>query len=242
MAPENKTSPSVSIVLPTYNERENIAIFIPMLHKKFGSVPHEIIVVDDSSADGTDIEVLRLAGQIPNLKLLSRKEKNGIGSALRDGYNRAVNDIILSSDADLSFSPDDLMKVYAKVAEGSYDLVVGSRHSASSIYETPHFGVALKYAVSSMGNRILHAMFRIPVHDFSVNCRAIRKSTWESLHAKENTNFFLFEMIFLAQKAGARIAEVPVTFLDRKYGSSKINHNVEIAKAFYKMLIYLLRN
>jgi hypothetical protein len=79
----------------------------------------------------------------------------------------------------------------------------------------------------------------MPVHDFSANCRAIRRDTWVKLDTRENTNFFLFEMIFLAQTAGARIAEVPVVFLDRKFGQSKINHIVEIPKAFLKMLAFI---
>ncbi len=241
MASDNKTVPSLSIILPTYNERENIKILIPRLAKKFSAIPREIIVVDDSSPDGTGEEVLRTAAEIPNIRLITRKEKNGIGNALRHGYNEATNDIILSSDSDLSFSPDDLMKLYDKIVTEDYDVVVGSRHSASSGYETPSFAIKLKYAVSRLGNGLLRALFRVPVRDFSVNCRAIRRDMWRFLSTKENGNFFLFEMIFLAQRAGARIGEVPVTFKDRQYGSSKVNHIVEVPKAFLKMIFYLLR-
>lgn len=232
---------SLSIVLPTYNERENVRIFIPLLQEKFSKISHEIIVVDDLSPDGTGEEVLKFASQLPNIRLITRKEKTGIGSALRHGYNNANNDIILSCDSDLSFSTDDIMKLYNKIVNENYDLVIGSRHSQSSGYETPHLGIKLKYAVSRLGNGLLRKLFRVPVRDFSVNCRAIRQNTWRSLVTKESGNFFLFEMIFQAQRAGARIGEVPVTFLDRKYGSSKINHAAEIPKAFLKMIIYLLR-
>src|SRR3989344_1930433 len=169
---------SLSIILPTYNEKKNIGILIPLLEKTFTNVSHEIIVVDDSSSDGTGEEVLNLSKRFHNVFLHTRKEKNGIGSALRYGYNQAKNDIILSSDADLSFSVDDLMKVYEKVVSG-YDLVVGSRHSSNSFYEKQRFAVFLKYSVSKMGNFLLRTFFRMPVRDFSVNCRAIRKSVWE---------------------------------------------------------------
>ncbi|OGZ53407.1 MAG: hypothetical protein A3B25_02190 [Candidatus Ryanbacteria bacterium RIFCSPLOWO2_01_FULL_48_26] len=241
MASDNKTTPSLSIILPTYNERKNIEIFIPLLAQKFSNIPHEIIVVDDSSPDGTGEEVSKLARKIPNVALISRKEKSGIGNALRHGYNAAKNDIILSCDSDLSFSVDDVMKLYDKIVSENYDVIIGSRHSAASGYETPNFGIKLKYAVSRIGNKLLRALFRVPVRDFSVNCRAIRRSVWRSFTTKENGNFFLFEMIFLAQRAGARIGEVPVTFKDRQYGSSKINHVAEVPKAFLKMLVYLLR-
>ncbi len=237
----NKTLPSVSIIIPTYNELENVKVFVPLLVKKFSGILYEIIVVDDSSPDGTGEEVLKLAAEISNVRLISRKEKNGIGNALRHGYDSANNEIILSCDCDLSFSPDDIMKLYNKITNENYDIVIGSRHSKSSGYETPRLAIALKYAVSRLGNDLLRALFRVPVHDFSVNCRAIRRDTWRSFTTKENGNFFLFEMIFLAQKAGARVGEVPVTFHDRRYGNSKINHATEIPKAFLKMIIYLLR-
>lgn len=230
--------PSLSIVIPTYNERDNIRILIPLLEKKFAVITHEIIVVDDSSKDGTGEEVVSLSRRFPGLRLYVRKEKKGIGSALRFGYNQARYDIILSCDADLSFSVDDLMKVYQCVVHG-YDLVVGSRHSPTSFYEKGRLVIALKYVVSRFGNFFLHTIFRIPVNDFSVNCRAIRRTAWQVLDTREDTNFFLFEMLFLAQRKGFRIGEVPVSFTDRKYGSSKINHVVEVPKAFYKMIVFL---
>ena len=231
---------SLSIVLPTYNEKENIKVFIPLLEKKFSGITHEILVVDDSSPDGTGETVMELSQRFPNVRLFVRKEKKGIGSALRYGYNQARYDIILSSDADLSLSADDLMKVYKKVGDG-YDLVIGSRHSPESFYEKRRLAIALKYIVSRLGNFALYNLFRIPVRDFSINCRAIRKSAWQTLDTREDTNFFLFEMIFLAKQKGFRIGEVPVTFSDRKYGASKINHAIEVPKAFYKMMVFLLR-
>ena len=235
------TTPSVSLILPTYNERKNIGIFVPRLHEAFKNVPHEILVVDDSSPDGTGEEVLLLAKRIPNLRLITREKKNGIGSALRHGYDSAKNDVILSCDADLSFSTDDLMKLYGKIASEGYDVIIGSRHSASSSYERGRPSIALKYMVSSTGNWLLHTLFRIPVNDFSVNCRAIRRTVWQTLDTRENTNFFLFEMIFLAARKGFRIGEVPVSFADRQFGVSKINHVAEVPKALYKMITFLFR-
>lgn len=238
MKSKNNHLPSLSIILPTYNERDNIRILVPLLEKKFSGVTHEIIVVDDSSLDGTGEEVLDFSRRFPNLRLCVRKEKKGIGSALRYGYNQARYDVILSCDADLSFSADDLMKVYQGVVH-DYDFVIGSRHSPLSFYEKGRLSIVLKYAVSRFGNFFLHTLFRIPVSDFSVNCRAIRRTAWQSLDTREDTNFFLFEMLFLAQRKGFRIGEVPVSFADRKYGSSKINHIVEVPKAFYKMIVFL---
>ena len=239
MTTPNRSIPSLSIVLPTYNERENIERFVPLLETGFADVPHEIIVVDDSSPDGTGEAVRQLAQRFPAVRLSLRKEKQGIGAALRHGYDEARCDIILSCDADLSFSVPDLRKIYAAAA-GEYDLVIGSRHSPASFYEKRRPAVALKFAVSRIGNRLLHALFRIPVKDFSVNCRAIRRKVWQGLEPRGETQFFLFSMVFLARKKGFRIGEVPVAFADRKFGHSKINHAVEVPKALYKMFVYLL--
>lgn len=229
----------LSLILPAYNERENIAVFIPQIAEAFRDVAHEIIVVDDSSPDGTGEKVKKLARTFPQVLLFTRTEKKGIGSALRFGYHQAIGDVILSSDTDLSFRPEDLVRLYQKIVEG-YDLVVGSRHSESSQYETPNFKIWLKYAASRWGNAVLTAIFRIPVKDFSVNCRAIRRDLWLKLNTKEDTNFFLFEVIFRAKEHGAKIAEIPVAFLDRRFGRSKINHIIEVPKAFYKMIVFLL--
>jgi glycosyltransferase involved in cell wall biosynthesis len=167
--------------------------------------------------------------------------KDGVGGALRAGYNYAKNDIILSCDADFSYSLRDLKRLYEKLIQEHYDMVVGSRHGGASRYEIPRWSIALKYAVSRSGNWLLRALFRMPVHDFSANCRALRRALWQKLDTHDNGNFFLFETIFFAERTGARIGEVPILFLDRKKGASKINHIFEAPKALYKMVVFLIR-
>lgn len=242
---ENSHIPSLSIILPTYNERENIAIFIPRLEKQFSNIPHEIIVVDDSSPDGTGELVLQLAEKIPGLRLITREKKIGIGAALREGYNNAANDIILSSDADLSFSPGDLMRIYEKIGGGGYDIVIGSLHGTSqgADRKANNLGTTLKRLVSIISNGLLRTIFCIPLSSFSVNCRAIRHDTWRLLHTKDNGNFFLFEMLFLAHKANAHIGEIPVMYVDREYGYSKVNRIYvrEAIKALGKIIRFRLR-
>lgn len=240
MVGDVKTFLALSIILPTYNERENVIIFIPQLVEIFRGIPHEVIVVDDNSPDGTAEVVRSLQKQFSNLRLMVRSEKSGVGSALRYGYNAAQGDVILSSDADLAFQPADLLKLYKAVA-GGYDLAIGSRHSSASRRDIPTFFGRLRYAVSRLGNRFLRLVFGIPLDDFSMNCRAIRRDLWMSLRSRENSNFFFFEMAFLAKARGARIIGVPVTFTDRRHGVSKINLFIEIPKAFMKMIIFLLR-
>lgn len=231
----------LSVVIPTYNERENIVRFIPALAAEFRDVAHEVIVVDDSSSDGTAEAVLAMRSTFPQVSLLSRPGKLGVGSAVRDGYNHASGEIILSTDADLAFLPADLSKLCRAILDG-YDLAVGSRHSAASGQDIPTWSGQVRYAVSRMGNRFLRFVFGISLDDFSMNCRAIRRSVWQALDTRESSNFFFYEMIILAKRRGARIAGVPVTFRDRRFGQSKINLAVEIPRAILKLVGFLLRS
>ncbi|MGR3302420.1 MAG: glycosyltransferase [Candidatus Scalindua sp.] len=114
------SKPSLSIIIPTYNERENIKILIPEIEKTFGHVNHEIIVVDDNSPDGTAKASEELNKRYGNIRVIVRKKKEGIGAAIREGYNSARNSIILSSDSDLSFTLSDTYRLYEKIQEG-YD-------------------------------------------------------------------------------------------------------------------------
>ncbi len=126
--------PSLSIVLPTYNEKDNINILIPRIEETFNHINHEIIVVDDSSPDGTAWVSEELNKKYGNIRVIVREKKEGIGAAIREGYNNANNSIILSSDSDLSFLPSDMHRLYEKVQEG-YDFVWGSKYSKGSFYE-----------------------------------------------------------------------------------------------------------
>ena len=232
-------TPSVSIVLPTYNERENIHRLIPQLLRAFEAYPHEILVVDDSSPDGTGAAVLEMARTHPSVRLITRARKEGIGAALREGYDAARHDIIVSSDVDLSFEPADLVRLVDAVAQGS-DLALGSRHMAGASYEAPTASIRRKRWVSRMGNQVLRWTFRIPIHDFSANCRAMRRDTWRRIDTRENTNTLLLEMILRCHAQRLRVTELPVTFRDRRYGVSKLRLSIEAPKFLLKMVLYRL--
>ncbi len=118
--------PSLPIVLPTYNEKDNIKILIPRIEETFKHINHEIIVVDDNSPDGTARVPEELNEKYGNIRVIAREGKEGIGVAIREGYNNAHNSIILSSDSDLSFLSSDMYRLYEKVQEG-YDFVWGSK-------------------------------------------------------------------------------------------------------------------
>lgn len=227
----------VSIVLPTYNEKDNLNIFIPKIEEEFRNIQIEIIVVDDGSKDGTEELLSQFNSQYGNIVLLSRSKLGGIGSALRDGYNIARAEYVLSSDADLSFSVSDMVRLHNKIKEG-YDLVVGYRHGQDGSYEHKSISIKLKYLFSKYGNWFIRGVSGLGVRDFSANFRVIRRDSWIQLHTEENTNAILYEMILKAHRKNMRIVEIPVTFHERKFGKSKLNLWVESPKFLIKFIKY----
>ncbi|MFH1331846.1 MAG: polyprenol monophosphomannose synthase, partial [archaeon] len=213
----------ISIVLPTYNERKNIEILVPELEDllRKNRLKGEIIVVDDSSPDGTAEVAKELNKRYGNVNVIVRAKKEGIGAALREGYNNASGDIIFSMDSDLSFD-HNLIPAFLERLK-SYDLVVGSRHTSSGGYEKKKFNIFLKWLTSRGGNVALRLMSGVNVHDFSANFRGIRRDVWNAIKTTDNTNSILFEMVLLTRYKGFRVSEIPVVFRDRVHGESKLN-------------------
>tara|TARA_B100000315_G_C14580557_1_gene590256 strand:+ start:1036 stop:1785 length:750 start_codon:yes stop_codon:yes gene_type:complete len=233
------SKPSLSIVLPTYNEKENLKILIPGIERTFEHINHEIIVVDDSSPDGTAKAAEELGKKYCNLKVIVRKKKEGIGAAIREGYNNAEKTIIFSSDSDLSFTLNDMYRLYEKMQEG-YDLVWGSKYSKGSFYEPKTLKGKIKKLASKSGNIIIRFASGIEANDFTANLRAIRKDVWKQIKTQEKTNTFLMEMILKCKYGGLRVTEIPITFKARIYGESKFNLSVEPPRFLIKMIKYVL--
>lgn len=221
-------NPLFSIVFPTYNERDNIKILIPTIVDIFKKSEIEIIIVDDGSTDGTRDEVERLKTIYPNIILVKRNNLEGIGSALIAGYNVAFGKYIISCDSDLSFSFEGVKKIADALLSDSYSMVLGSRYLKDSFYEAPNFNILQKKIVSKLGNIFLRLVTRIPVSDFSANCRGIKNTEWKSIRIKSADNFMLFETIWRVHAAGGLIYEVPVKFYDRRFGVSKLKLRKEI--------------
>lgn len=233
--------PSLTIVLPTYNEAENLVEFIPQIEDAFAGVPFSILVVDDDSPDGT-ADVARRQGEIyGNVSVLTPPERRGLGAALRLGYSQADSDYILSSDADLSFSVEDMRCLFDTIRERGADLVQGTRHQQGGHYAAPSLRIAIKKAFSVLGNFVVRHIASLPVTDCSANFRVIRRDAWLKIETQENTNAILFEMIFKCHHGGLRVSSIPVSFVDRRYGQSKLNLMVEIPKFVVRMFYYVLR-
>ncbi len=226
--------PELSIILPTYKEKENLTILIPQIEAEFRDTAHEIIIVDDHSDDGTRELVQHLDEQYHNVVLLERPGLFGIGSALRDGYNKARGEYILSSDADLSFTTDDMRKIFDYIRTGA-DLVIGIRTDASGKKYSLK-GWFENHLISPMSNRIIGLVSGVGLKNYNTNFRIIRSSVWTRIRTVENRQFFLFEMIIRAKQAGAKIGETPVAFAPRQFGESKVSFFKQAPKYFLQLL------
>ncbi len=229
----------LSIVLPAYKEAKNLAIFIPEIEKAFNGHSFEIIVVDDNSRDGTKELLDSLNKKFGNIKLISRPKLLGIGSALRDGYNAAEGEYILSSDADLSFVVEDMGRLFETIKEG-YDIVLGYKVEYKPLkQEHKPLWVRVSYLVSRVGNWTIKNFSGMKnIRNFNTNFRILRRSKWLEIKTVEDGHFFLFETIFRILKKRAKLAEIPVIFYNRKFGDSKMNFLTQAPKYFFKLTCY----
>lgn len=232
---------ALTIILPTYNEAENLAEFIPEIEERFEGISFCILVVDDESPDGTAEVARRMNQRYGNIEVLTPPERKGLGAALRLGYDHASTPYILSSDSDLSFGVDEMLCLYETIQERGHDLVQGTRHESGGHYEVTDFRVRMKRASSVIGNFVVRHLAGLPVTDCSANFRVLRKDAWQRIKTRENTNAILFEMIFKCHHGGLKVSSIPVTFRDRRYGQSKLNLVVEIPKFLVRMVYYVAR-
>lgn len=218
------------IILPTFNEKENIEKLIPVLEKEiFPQVKnHEmyILVADDNSPDGTADQVRELMKKWKNIDL-NQGEKKGLGAAYIRGMNYAIEkmnaDIMFEMDADGQHDPKKIPQFLKKLDEG-YDMVVGTRYSEGG--SIPENWPPQRKAFSIVANLLVRAIFmRFSVHDWTGGYRVIRKKVF--LHERdelEKYNGYIFQISFLhkAIRDGFKIGEVPFHFGDRTLGKSKI--------------------
>jgi len=214
----------ISVVLATYNEKENLSKLIPIIEKIFKDEKEklEIIVVDDNSPDGTANIARKMNKKYHNVKLLLRPRKMGPGSAHADGYRFSRGSIVIGMDVDFSHNPYDIPTFIKKIDDG-YDLVVSSRYAKGGKYEIKTFQTLRKKIFSFAGNILINFLSRIPVHDFTGAFRAIRREVIDNVKTESKGNSFFIEFIIKAGKRGYKITEVPIVFKDRVTGKSKLN-------------------
>ena len=218
----------IVVVIPTFKEKENIGSLIDSLQKELERIPYEsnILVVDDNSPDGTGRVVQKLMEENKNVYLTSGKKK-GLGEAYIRGFKYALKDlrgdIIVQMDGDFSHKPKDVPRLIAEIDKG-FDFVIGSRYTRGG--KIPENWNLFRSANSRWGNRFARYIAGIDnVKDCTAGFRAIkaevlREIDLESLKVRGYS--FQMNLLFKAYMSGAKIKEIPVEFVERKFGHTKL--------------------
>jgi dolichol-phosphate mannosyltransferase len=215
----------VLVVIPTYQERENLRSVLTRLH---AAVPDaEVLVVDDASPDGTGELADEMAAADPRIRVLHRPGKAGLGAAYLAGFARALEggyQLVVEMDADGSHAPEDLPALLDAAADA--DLVLGSRYVPGG--STRNWGLVRR--LISRGGSVYTALFlRMGVHDPTGGFKCFRRAVLERLDLDAITPrgyAFQIEMTYRAKQAGFTVVEIPITFVDREVGQSKMSRSV----------------
>jgi dolichol-phosphate mannosyltransferase len=233
--------PRAVLCLPTYNERENLAAMIDALDDVLDTDRDRVLVIDDGSPDGTGEIADRLAAERPWVSVLHRESKEGIGPAYIAGFRRALSDgaeLVLEMDCDFSHNPADVPRLIA--ASDNADLVLGSRYAPGG--GTANWGL-VRRIVSRGGCVYAQVLLGMRVRDLTGGFKCFRRATLEAIDLdalSAHGYAFQIETTYRVRKAGLRIAEVPITFVERRAGASKMTGSI-VAEAMWKVPLLRLR-
>jgi dolichol-phosphate mannosyltransferase len=225
------------VIIPTYNEKENIETIIKAIFSQ--EKQFDILVVDDSSPDGTGTIVRNLQQEFSNLFLEVRLEKNGLGTAYIHGFKWAISknyDYIIEMDADFSHNPNDLIQLYNACAEDGADFSVGSRYlnNKINVINWDFKRLFLSYFAS----KYVRFITRIPIYDTTAGFVCYKRKVLENI-ALDKIKFvgyaFQIEMKFKAWKKGFKHKEISIIFTDRKKGTSKMSGSI-ISEAVFGVI------
>jgi len=219
--------PKVCVAIPTYNERDNIAKLVPLLLSVFrdNGIDGWVLIVDDSSPDGTGQIADELSRKYPNVQVLHRKAKLGIGAAYKDAFNQALADqetaVVVEMDADLSHDPTYLPSI-VRAAEASAGVGLGSRYVEGGDV----VGWSKRRRIVSWGaNFLTHLILGLTVRDATSGYRAYTRQALANIgfmDAGTRAYAFQVEMLHKCERHKFRIEEVPITFYERQLGKSKL--------------------
>jgi len=228
--------PEAVVCLPTYNERENLAAMLRAL----GDKGVRVLVIDDSSPDGTGELADRLAEELDYVSVLHRPNKEGLGPAYLAGFRHALADgadLVLEMDCDFSHDPNDVPRLVA--AAGDADVVLGSRYVAGG--GVRNWGL-LRRVISAGGSWYARVLLQVRVRDLTGGFKCYRRAVLEAIdldavHSKGYA--FQIETTYRALRAGFTVVEVPITFSDREAGGSKMSKAI-VAEAIWKVPLFRL--
>jgi len=227
----------VAVILPTYCEAENVERLISSIEDL--QIDPTIVVMDDSSPDGTADIVKKLQKVYPNIILVSRPRKAGLGTAITDSFRFILSqpdppDFIIAMDADYSHNPQDIPKLLRQ-AEKGYDLVIGSRYCPGGRVRGWNLR---RLVISRLANRATAKLVALPVNDFTSGFRCYSRDYVEEIlpNLHSETYEIQIETLRQARIHNAKVEEVPITFTNRKMGKSKLTKNEILS-----YLLYILR-
>jgi dolichol-phosphate mannosyltransferase len=228
-----------TICLPTYNEAENLERMIRALEPAGA----QVLVIDDNSPDGTGAIADRLAAEFDWVNVLHRERKEGLGPAYLAGFERALADgaeLVVEMDCDFSHDPGDVPRLLAAAEEGA-DLVLGSRYvKGGSVSNDWGF---IRRAVSSGGSVYARLILGVPVRDLTGGFKCFRRAVLEAIDletVQAKGYAFQIELTYRARRRGFRVVEVPIRFVDRTRGGSKMSHAI-VLEAIWRVPALRLR-
>lgn len=219
-----------TIILPTYNEKENIADLVRAINVAVQR-PKEILVVDDNSPDGTSqiVQDLITEGTISSLRLLTRTENKGLTNSIWDGIQTATGEVVVWMDCDFSMPPEDIPKLLAKIDEG-YDIAVGSRFVQGGSFKENTDGTEDSWVavlLSRMMNVFIRVMLDRSFRDYTSGFIAVKKDIFKKIKLKGDYGEYFIDMIYRAILFNYKIIEIPYVCLPRERGYSKTGSNMK---------------
>jgi dolichol-phosphate mannosyltransferase len=233
--------PRAVICLPTYNERENLESMIRELGGVLEISSDRVLVIDDASPDGTGEIADRLAAELPWVSVLHRNRKEGIGPAYVAGFRWALAEeaeLVLEMDCDFSHSPADVPRLMAAAEDA--DLVLGSRYAPGG--GTENWGLVRRF-VSRGGCLYAQILLGMRVRDLTGGFKCFRRATLEAIDLdalSAHGYAFQIETTYRVRRAGLSVTEVPITFVERRAGASKMTGAI-VAEAIWKVPLLRLR-
>ena len=242
MASLRAALPGAWLILPTYNEAENIEPLVRAVLPQLAStgLEHTVLVVDDGSPDGTGELADRLAGELAFVDVLHRPRKEGLGPAYLAGFRRALDagaELVVEIDCDFSHDPADVPRLVAAAADA--DLVLGSRYVPGGGVE--NWGV-IRRAISAGGSIYARLVLGVPVRDLTGGFKCFRRAVLEAIPLDEVHSrgyAFQIELTYRALRKGFRVREVPIRFSDRVVGGSKMSRAI-VLEAIWKVSLLRL--
>lgn len=230
----------LSVVIPTFNEKENLQILIPSILEVFkkNQIEGEIVIVDDRSTDGSFEFLNEQKSLIPSLRVLIRKPPASLSRAWYEGFDAASKRIIVCIDADLCHNPEYFPAMLEKI--GEFDIIIGSRYMNNRLGAMEGKFVLAVY-VSVVGQFITRLATGFKEYDTSHSFRMFKKEVFDAIKGKlrNEGNVFLIEFLYYAKRNGVKVAEIPIEYGKRVHGSTKLKISREGLR-YLRFIIKLL--